>query len=70
MNTAFDQQSIAATMDALGKAARAAALALARCDSDQRNAALRQAVAEIRDQNGAILSANSKDMRAAPGAGD
>ena len=69
MNTAFDQQSIAATMDALGKAARAAATALARCDSDQRNAALRQAVSEIRAQSAAILSANSKDMHAAEGRG-
>jgi glutamate-5-semialdehyde dehydrogenase len=69
MNTAFDQQSIAATMDTLGKAARAAAAGLARCDSEQRNEALRQAAAAIRAQADAILAANSKDMRAAEARG-
>jgi len=69
MNTAFDQQSIAATMDALGKAARAAAAGLARCDSEQRNEALRQAAAAIRTQTDAILAANSKDMHAAEAKG-
>ena len=65
MNTASDQQSIAATMEKLGKAARAASAGLARCNSDQRNAALRHAAAEIRAQTAAILAANSKDMQAA-----
>jgi len=65
MNIAFDQQSIAATMETIGKAARAASAALGRCSSDQRNAALRQTAAEIRAQTGAILVANSKDMGAA-----
>jgi glutamate-5-semialdehyde dehydrogenase len=65
MNTAIDQQSIAATMETLGKAARAASAGLALCNSDQRNAALRQAAAEIRAHAGAILAANSKDMHAA-----
>jgi len=65
MNIALDQQSIAATMDALGKSARTAAAMLARSDSDQRNAALKHAAAAIRAQNDAILSANAKDMRAA-----
>ena len=65
MNIALDQQSIAATMDALGKAARAASTRLSRCDSRQCNKALRQAAAAIRAQTDAILAANSKDMHAA-----
>ena len=69
MNTAFDHQSIAATMDALGKAARAAADMLARCDSAQRDEALRQAATAIRAQTGAVLAANAKDMRAAEARG-
>jgi len=69
MNTAFDHQSIAATMDALGKAARAAAVGLARCDTDQRNKALRQAAAAVRKQTGVILAANAKDMGAAESRG-
>jgi glutamate-5-semialdehyde dehydrogenase len=69
MNTAFDQQSIAATMDALGKAARAAAAGLARCASEQRNAALLQAAAAIRAQAETILAANAKDMQAAEARG-
>ena len=69
MNMAFDQQSIATAMDALGKAARSAAVRLARCDSDQRNLALQQAAAAIRTQADRILAANSKDMRAAENRG-
>ena len=69
MNTAFDQQSIATMMDALGKAARAAAAGLSRCDSRQRDEALRQAAAAIRSQTDAILTANVKDMHAAEARG-
>ena len=69
MNTAFDHESIAATMDVLGKAARAATVGLARCDADQRNEALRQAAAAVRAQTGAILAANAKDMRASEARG-
>jgi glutamate-5-semialdehyde dehydrogenase len=65
MNTALEQPSIAATMDALGKAARAAAAGLAHCDAEQRNTALRRAAAAIRAQQDAILSANAEDMHAA-----
>ena len=65
MNTGFDKQSIAATMDALGKAARAAATRLARSDTAQRNEALRHAANAIRVQADAILAANAEDMRAA-----
>ena len=69
MNTAFDQQSIAATMESLGKAARAAAAGLARCTAGQRNEALRQAAATIRAQSGEILAANLQDMQAAEARG-
>ena len=69
MNIALNQQSIATAMNALGKSARAAAGELARCDSDQRDAALRHAAAAIRAQSEAILSANAKDMRAAEARG-
>lgn len=65
MNTAIEQRSIAATMDALGEAARAAAASLARCDAEQCNAALRYAAAAIRAQKDAILSTNAEDMHAA-----
>ena len=69
MNTTLDQQSIAAMMDTLGEAARAAAAGLARSDSTQRNDALRHAAATIRVQSDAILAANSEDMRAAEARG-
>ncbi len=69
MNTALDQQSIASTMDALGKAARAAAAGLARATSDQRDDALCRAADAIRSQSSAILAANAEDMRAAKAKG-
>ncbi len=69
MSTALEQQSIASTMDALGKAAREAAASLARSTSDQRDEALRHAAASIRSQSAAILSANAEDMRAAEAKG-
>jgi glutamate-5-semialdehyde dehydrogenase len=65
MNIALDQETIASTMDALGRSARSAAAMLARSHSDQRNKALRQSAAEIRNNVDEILSANSRDMRAA-----
>jgi len=57
--------SIAATMDALGQAARTAARGLAVTDSEQRNAALLAMAAAIRGKAVAILEANETDMRAA-----
>ncbi len=69
MNTALEQQSIASTMDALGKAAREAAASLARSTSDQRDEALRRAAASIRSHSDAILAANAEDMRAAEAKG-
>ncbi len=65
MNTALEQQSIAAAMNALGKAARAAAAGLARTDAGRRDEALRRAADAIRSQSNAILAANSQDMRGA-----
>ena len=65
MNTALEQQSIAAAMNALGKAARAAAAVLARTDAGRRDEALRRAADAIRSQSNAILAANSQDMRGA-----
>ena len=65
MNTALEQQSIAVAMNALGKAARAAAAVLARTDAGRRDEALRRAADAIRSQSNAILAANSQDMRGA-----
>ena len=65
MSTASDNLSIAATMDALGRGARAVATGLARSTSATRNEALQRAADAIRTQEGAILAANSKDMQAA-----
>lgn len=69
MNTALEKQSIASTMDALGKAARAAAAGLARTAADRRDEALRLAAGAIRSQSGAILEANAEDMRGAQAKG-
>ena len=57
--------SIAATMNALGRAARSAARSLAATDSSQRDAALLAMAAAIRGEVAAILAANKEDMRAA-----
>ena len=56
--------SIAATMDAMGAAARAAAAALARTTNEDRNRALHAAAGALRDERDAILAANAKDMAA------
>jgi len=47
---------------ALGRAARAAARAIALASTDAKNKALRAAAAEIRGQSGAILAANARDV--------
>ena len=52
-------------MRALGKAARAAAAALAKQESEAKNAALAAAAAAIRSDSGAILDANAADMERA-----
>jgi len=56
---------IASTMTVLGKAARAAATALAATTGAQRNATLAAAAAAIRDRAAAIIEANGRDMAAA-----
>jgi glutamate-5-semialdehyde dehydrogenase len=65
MNANPEDRTIPQLMDELGRAARAAAGALARSSAEQRNAALTAAAAAIRDSRGRILAANEKDMTAA-----
>ncbi|MBW7930926.1 MAG: glutamate-5-semialdehyde dehydrogenase [Gammaproteobacteria bacterium] len=52
-------------MEGIGRRARAAARALARAGSAQKEAALRAAAAAIRAGSAAIIAANAKDMAAA-----
>jgi glutamate-5-semialdehyde dehydrogenase len=56
---------IAATMTALGRAARAAAVRLATASGDERNAALAGAAAALRANSGQIIAANAQDMTTA-----
>ena len=56
---------IATMMTALGAAARDAATRLATNSGEQRNAALAAAAASLRDNSGAIIEANARDMSAA-----
>ena len=56
---------IAAAMDALGRAARAAAATLAESRTEAKNAALRAAAAALIEDRAAILAANARDMDAA-----
>src|SRR6185295_3405430 len=58
-------QDVAALMDSLGRAAVAAAQALARASTATKNAALAASADEIRKQRTAILEANRVDMEAA-----
>jgi glutamate-5-semialdehyde dehydrogenase len=58
-------QDITALMDSLGRAAVAAAQALARASTATKNGALAAAAAEIRKQRTAILDANRSDLQAA-----
>jgi len=52
-------------MTSLGRAARAAAMALATTSGEQRNAALAAAAAALRSSAATIIEANSRDMNAA-----
>ena len=61
--------SLAATLDAMGVAARRAAAALARSSNDDRNRALLAAAAIIRQRSDKILAANAEDMAAGQGRG-
>jgi glutamate-5-semialdehyde dehydrogenase len=57
-----ENKDIAATMEAMGKAARAAATALAATPGEQRNAALEAAAATLRARSADIIEANARDM--------
>src|SRR5258708_31959255 len=58
-------QSVADAMRAIGRGARAAALALSVASTDQKNRALRAAAASLRARRHKIIAANDRDMRAA-----
>jgi len=58
-----DSIAIAASMQDLGAAARAAAISLSAADESQRNRALECSAKNLRDQQGAILAANAIDMQ-------
>jgi glutamate-5-semialdehyde dehydrogenase len=58
-------QSVADVMRAIGRGARAAALALGLASTDQKNRALRAAAASLRARRHKIIAANDRDMRAA-----
>ncbi len=60
---------IAAAMDRLGRAAKAAAGELATAPAEAKNNALTAAAAALRDQVDAILAANDRDMAAAEAKG-
>lgn len=65
MTTAAESLHIAAMMDALGVAARAARTDLARSGNDLRNTALVRAASVLRARSADVLAANHEDMRAA-----
>jgi glutamate-5-semialdehyde dehydrogenase len=65
MNAASTTVELAASMDALGRAAVVAARSLARAGSAPKNAALTAAAAQIRNQRAAILEANRVDLAGA-----
>ncbi len=60
---------IDALMRVIGENARAAATALANASTEAKNAALRQAAAELRRRGSDILSANAEDVAGMRGAG-
>ncbi len=62
-------QSVPDMMRAIGRAARAAALALGIASTEQKNHALRAAAAAVRARRAAILAANDRDMRDATAKG-
>ena len=62
-------EGVAALMTPIGRAAVAAAEALARADAAQKNTALAAAAAALRVRSDEILAANSRDMKAAEAAG-
>ena len=62
-------EAIAALMAPIGRAAVAAAEALARADAAQKNTALAAAAAALRARSAEILAANARDLKAARAAG-
>jgi glutamate-5-semialdehyde dehydrogenase len=64
-----DNESLAATMQALGRAAVAAQRELALADAARRTAALEAMAVTLRAQQAQVLSANGRDMEAAARAG-
>ena len=65
MSLAESQQDVHDVMMALGAAAHAAARGLAQASTDAKNRALTHAAQEIREQAGAIMAANARDLAAA-----
>jgi glutamate-5-semialdehyde dehydrogenase len=61
----MDVDQVGTLMEALGKAATAAASTLALAPTSQKDAALAAAAAAVRTQRAAILAANERDMSAA-----
>jgi glutamate-5-semialdehyde dehydrogenase len=62
-----DPQSVPEIMAAIGRAARAAAVALSVASSEQKSRALKAAAASLRARRHKILAANDRDMREAAG---
>lgn len=65
----MDRESLEGQIEALGRRARAAARALALCPADARNAALQAMADALEAGEDEILSANARDLEAAPGFG-
>ena len=63
--TAIDTSDIAREMAELGQRARASVHTLGQATADQKNAALRAAAADLRENTEALLAANARDMAAA-----
>ncbi|QIL91877.1 glutamate-5-semialdehyde dehydrogenase [Microbulbifer sp. SH-1] len=61
--TAHEQDSTEARLQAMGRAARAAARLMARADTGSKNAALKAIAAELDAQRPQLAAANAKDMR-------
>ena len=68
-STARTPQSVPQIMGAIGRAARAAALALNVASSGQKNLALKASAAALRARRHKILAANDRDVREATAKG-
>lgn len=65
----METADLAAQIDSMGRKARGAARALALCTAEQKNAALMAMADAIEAAEEAIISANTRDLEAAPGFG-